>query len=338
MKKRLLLLMVLTVIISLIATIGFGGCKREAETTAAEPLVFGNIPVALSDEWNGYSVENFEYAAAKKGVEVIVLDPIWDGEKALANLEDLIARDVDHISVFVYTPEQAQDFITRTNEANIPISIENTKLTGQVTGDYVVNVAVEYYEVGYQAVKYLSEAYEGARVFYVRGMPGMGIIEEYMRGIEQALEDTGNKITIPIMRDTMWNTETGQNATMDVIAAGEEFDVIFANNESIAVGCYNALKDAGMETEIPIIATGGGPTGIQQLKDGIIAASIACPVSLQGLYLFKAMWLYSSQGIEPPEKFIDYIVQPITLDTLDKNISWVPSDELIDMIGGLDSW
>ncbi|MCK5735973.1 MAG: substrate-binding domain-containing protein, partial [Spirochaetaceae bacterium] len=136
-----------------------------------------------------------------------------------------------------------------------------------------------------------------------------------------------------------WDTETALNVTQDVIASGEKFDVIFANNEAMAVGCYNALKDAGMDGEIPIVSTGGGPTGVQMLKDGIIQATIAGPVSLQGLYLFKAMYLNSVKGITPPETYIKPPgVQPITVDNLDDNIPWEPSDDLIEMIGGLDSW
>jgi len=311
-----------------------------AETTttaAAKKLVFGNLPTALSDEWNGYSVENFKYAAAKKGVEVQVLDSAWDGEKQLSNLEDLITKKVDEIGVFVYTPESAQKFLEKANAAGIPISFENTKLTN-MTGEYIFNVADEYYITGYEAIKYISEKYEGAKVFYVRGLPGMGIIEEYERGVEQALKDTGNKITVSLRKDTQWDTGTAQPVVTDAISAGEKFDVVFANNESIAQGVYNALKDAGLEGTIPIIATGGGPTGVKMLNDKIITATVAAPVSLQGLYLFKAMYLHATQGITPPEKFVSLPNTVIDLSNLDKNVSWIPSDALIDMIGGLDKW
>lgn len=330
MKK--ILLVCLLVLLPL-ALIWSGGTKE----TAGKKVVFGNIPVAMSDEWNGYSVENFKYAAAKKSVEVIVLDSEWNGEKALNNLEDLIAKGVNHISVFVYTPEQAQDFIKRANTAKIPISFENTKLTGKVTGDYIMNVAFEYRDFGYEAAKYISKTYPGKKLFYVRGLPGMGIVEEYMVGIEQALKEFGT-VELAVYRDTNWDTETALNATQDVIASGQKFDVIFANNESMAVGCYNALKDAGLAGKIPIVSTGGGPTGVQMLKDGIIQATIAGPVSLQGLYLFKAMYLYTVKGIKPPKNFIAPGVKAITLDNLDENIPWEPSDKLIEMIGGLDKW
>lgn len=336
MKKPILWVMILLIIAALLGVTGISSCKTQP--VAEKKIVFGNLPVALSDEWGGFSVENFKYAAAKKGIEVQVLDASWDGKKQLSNLEDLITKKVDQIGVFVYTPEEAQKFLTKANEAKIPISFENTKLVDKVTGDYVVNVAFEYYDFGYQAVKFISENYPGSKLFYVRGLPGMGIVEEYMRGIEQSLEDSGNKITLAIQRDTNWDTKTAQDATTDVIASGEEFDVIFANNESMAQGVYNALKDAGLAGKIPIVSTGGGPTGIKMLNDGIIQATIAGPVSLQGLYLFKAMYLNATQGINPPEKYIAPGVIAITVDNLDKNIPWQPSDALIDMIGGLDKW
>jgi ribose transport system substrate-binding protein len=333
MKRALIFLVAMTFLVSMIIVFPSVSCKAAEE----KDLVFGNIPVALSDEWNGFSVENFKYAAEKKGVQVEVLDSEWDGEKALRNLEDLITKNVDHISVFVYTPEQAQDFINRANDADTPISFENTKLIGKVSGDFVMNVAFEYYDFGYEAVKYIGETWPGAKLFYVRGLPGMGIVEEYMRGINDALDEFG-AVELAVQRDTNWDTETALNATQDAIAAGEEFDVIFANNESMAVGSYNALEDAGLAGEIPIVSTGGGPTGVQMLNDGIIDATIAGPVSMQGLYLFKAMYLYEAKGIEPPENFIAPGVMPITVDNLDENIAWEPSDDLIDMIGGLDEW
>ncbi len=36
------------------------------------------------------------------------------------------------------------------------------------------------------------------------------------------------------------------NVTQNAIQSGLEFDVIFANNEQMATGVINALKDAGL--------------------------------------------------------------------------------------------
>ncbi|MEI7615793.1 MAG: sugar ABC transporter substrate-binding protein [Actinomycetota bacterium] len=368
-KKKLCLILGLVIIMAITMVI-VPGCKATTATTAAaettaaattttaaaettaaattttapaKKLVFGNLPTSMSDEWNGYSVENFKYAAASKGVEVQVIDAAWDGAKQLANLEDMISKGVDAISVFVWTPESGEQYAEKAKAAGIPIFFENTKLSSdlidyQFKGDYVFNVACEYDNIGYQAIKWLDKTKPGAKILYVRGQPGMGIVEAYEAGVKKAITESTSGTTVVIRKDTQWDTLTAQPEVADVIASGEKFDAIFANNEPIAQGCYNALKDAGIEGTIPIIATGGGPTGLKQFDAGIIDATVASPVSLQGLYLFKAMWLFVSEGITPPEKFIPLPNMVITKDNLAENIPWVASDAMFQYVGGLDKW
>lgn len=340
-RNRARLIGIVLVVLFLSAGILFAGGKQESSKT--KKLVFGILPTSLSDEWNGYSVENFEFAAEQMGVEVQVMDAAWDGEKQLSNLEDLITKGVDAIGVFIWTPESGEKLAEKANAAGIPIFFENTKLESDMIdydfqSDYVFNVACEYNDIGYKAIKWLDETYPGSKIFYVRGMPGMGIVEAYEVGVEKALAESKNGTTVAIRRDTQWDTGTAQPAVTDVIASGEKFDAVFANNESIAQGVYNALKDAGMENEIPIIATGGGPTGIKLFEQNIIEATVASPVSLQGLWLFKAMYLYTAKGETPPEKFIPLPDMVITKDNLDENIPWPASTDLFKHVGGLESW
>lgn len=367
MKRSITWVIVIMLSISIISVFSLAGCKEEPveetteeaveevteeaveetteeEVTSTEPekkLVFGNVPFSLGDQWNGFSVENFQLAADIMGVEVVVLDPAYDGAKAVSNVEDLVTRGVDAIGVFVLTPEESDKMIEIANEGNVPIAFENTNLEkyGALAGDIIFNVYDDYFDVAYQAFKYIGENYADKKVFYVRGLPGMGIVEEFELGIEKAAEDFGViKPEEIIRRDTQWTTETAQSAVADVIASGEQFDVIFANNESMSVGVYNALKDAGLIDEVSIVTYNGGPTGLQMLEDGIIEATVACPVSLQGLYLFKAMYLFASQGITPPEKFISLPNTLITLDNMDDVIPWASSEDLFELVGGLDSW
>ena len=164
----------------------------------------------------------------------------------------------------------------------------------------------------------------------------MGIVEEYQKGVDDAVAEFGN-IEVTVSRDTQWDTETAMNATQDVIQAGEEFDVIFANNESMAVGCVNALEDAGIADEVKVVSTGGGPTGVEMIESGDLDATMASPVSIQGLWLFKAMWFHYN-GWEIEEKFVPLPTIPIDETNLEDNISWEPTDEHLDYIGGLDEW
>ena len=357
MKKRFLKSTLPLITVMMLVVMIVGGCASTepvpAEPTPAETvadptveeeegLVFGNIPAALSDEWNGYSVENFMFAAEKKGVEVQVIDPNWDDEHALNSLQDFIVKGVDAVSVFVLTPEQAQAFVDIANEAQMPVAFENTNLSENphfppITGEYVFNVHEDYRTEAYKAVSYAAQNNLGSKLFYLRGMPGMGIAEESHAGVDMAVAEYDN-IELVGYRDTQWNTETGQNALSDVIQAGIDFDVVFCNNEPIAVGALNALRDAGLEGDIPVVASNGSPNGLRMIEEGELAATVSVPVSLQGLYIFKALYLYTTQGIVPP--YTRIVIPSILIDqsNVHEAISWQPSEELIDLIGGLDNW
>ena len=75
------------------------------------------------------------------------------------------------------------------------------------------------------------------------------------------------------------------------------------------------------------------------IEDGILKATVASGVaSIQGMYLFKAMYLKAAKDIDPPQKYIPMKCWVIDKDSLDTAISWEASDEIIDLIGGLDDW
>jgi len=67
-------------------------------------------------------------------------------------------------------------------------------------------------------------------------------------------------------------------------------------------------------------------------------ATASVPVSLQGLYLFKAMYLYATKGLVPPSKHIVIDDMMIDKNNIGDAISWIPSDALIEKIGGLENW
>ncbi len=302
----------------------------------ADSLVFGNITYSRRDIWTNYSILAFEYIADQMGVETIVLDPEGDMERAMAAMEDLITRGVDGINVFTITPELSATMIEMANDAGIPITIENS-LPAEYAENYISCVACQYDDIGYAAGAYISETYPGAKLFYVMGAPGMGITELYEEGLDKALEEYGT-IELISTQPTDWGAEQAMNVTQNAIQAGLEFDVIFANNEQMATGVINALEDAGLLGEIPIIATGGGPHGLELIEQGLLDASITAPVSLQGLITFKNLYEYVVHGIEPP-LFIPLPVIPISQENLDEAISWEITDEnyelALEIIGGI---
>ncbi len=299
-----------------------------------EAYVFGNIAYNMKDVWNKYSADAFEFASdnVDESVEVITLDAENSLEKSVSLMEELIAKDVDGVSVFPISPEQAATLGRMANDAGIPITYENT-LPDLEESEYISVIAAEYDLIGEEAMKYIAETYPGAKVLYVAGAKGGGVYETYQEGVDRALEDLGDEISIVDTVHGDWETELAMNVTADAINGGTEFDVVFANNELMGKGVKNALDEAGMG-DIPIVATGGGPDGLQMIEDGEITATMSAPVSLQGLTTFKNLYQSVVLG-NTPDKFTPLPIIPVDADNIDDAISWEASDAAVEFIGGI---
>lgn len=311
MKKLLTILVVLVVAL---ASFSFA--------TAEEPLHYGYIAYQMADIWNEYSAKSFEYAAEQNGVEVTVLDSGNDIAQSISAMETLIQAEVDGISVFPISPEQAAQLITMANEADIPITIENIDVASVADEDeYVAAVGCVYGDIGYAAIEWLSKNVEDAKVFYCAGAVGGGVFEAYKEGVDKALADYADSIEmVGMLNSDAWSTEDGLNLTTNFINSGVEFNCIFANNDQLAQGCYQACQEAGLD--LPIVSTGGSPDAYAFLEDEIEAANMTAPVSIQGIQTFKNLHDYVTEGTVPDPKFQSLPVIPVAGDDLSAWIDW----------------
>lgn len=353
MKKKLALLLTVVMVAGLAAC---GGKKEAADTPApaekeeapaaeekeeaAEPsgdgeeLVFGYIAYNMADIWNEYSSQAFSYAAEQVGAKVVILDAQNDVAQSISCVESLIQQGVDGISIFPISGEQGAQLIALANEANIPITVENIDISEYAEeGSYVSSVGCVYGDIGYAAIEWLANNVENAKVFYCAGAVGGGVYEAYKIGVDKSLEDNADKIEmVGLSNSDDWSTEDGLNLTQNFINSGTEFNCIFANNDQMAQGCYQALQAAGLENDIPIVSTGGSPDAYAFLESGVEAANMTAPVSIQGIQTFMNIYNYVANGEEPAEKFSSLPVIPVAGDDLSAWIDWADFEGAWDYV------
>lgn len=334
MKKRSFKSLNLLLVVILSVVLVAAGCSSNTGGGESDgKLTFGYIAYNMKDVWNMYSAEAFEYAGREMGVDTIILDSENSLEKSVALMEDLIQKKVDGISIFPISPEQAATLSKMANDAGIPVTFENLK-PGSNAGDYISTIAAEYDLIGEAAINYIAETYPGANVLFVAGAKGGGVYESYQDGIDRAMLQVGDNITIVNTVHGDWETEKAMNQTQNVIQSGQKFDVVFANNELMGKGVMNALKEAGLDNTVSIVSTGGGPDGLKMVEDGEITATMSAPVSLQGLITFKN--LYQHLNGKTPDKFIPLPIIPVSKETLGEAISWEVDEKAVQYIGGFE--
>lgn len=313
MKKFLALVLVVVMAVAMLSMTAVAEQKK---------LTFGYIAYQMADIWNEYSSKSFQYAAEQNGVEVIVLDSQNDIGKSVAAMENLIQSGVDGISIFPISPEQGAQLIQMANEAGIPITVENIDVAAVASPEqYIAAIGCLYGDIGYAAISWLANNVENAKVFYCAGAVGGGVFESYKVGVDKALADNAGKIEmVGLLNSDAWSTEDGLNLTTNFINSGVEFNCVFANNDQIAQGCYQALQEAGLD--FPVVSTGGSPDAYAFVKDGIEAANMTAPVSIQGVQTFKNLYEFVTEGKIPEQKFQSLPVVPVAGDDLSAWIDW----------------
>src|SRR5277367_1889203 len=118
---------------------------------------------------------------------------------------------------------------------------------------------------------------------------------------------------------TQGSTEGGRKAMENILQKADKIDLVYAINEPAAYGGYAALKAAGREKGVTIVAVDGGCQGVKWVKEGVIGATSQ-----------QYPLLMAADGVEAVAKFIKTGEKPKSIDTgeqlvTDHPVAGVPS-------------
>jgi fructose transport system substrate-binding protein len=97
-------------------------------------------------------------------------------------------------------------------------------------------------------------------------------------------------------------TEGGRKAMENILQKADQIDLVYAINEPAAYGGYAALKAAGKEKGVTIVAVDGGCQGVKWVKEGIIGATSQQYPLLMAADGVEAIAEYIKTGKKPESK------------------------------------
>jgi len=103
---------------------------------------------------------------------------------------------------------------------------------------------------------------------------------------------------------TLGSDEGGRQAMEKILQKAPEITVVYAINEPAADGGYAALKAAGKEKGVVVVAVDGGCFGVKAVKSGVIGATSQ-----------QYPLLMASKGVEAVAEFIKTGKKPESIDT-----------------------
>ncbi|KPF98042.1 hypothetical protein IP86_12640 [Rhodopseudomonas sp. AAP120] len=298
----------------------------EGKFKKAPPWKIGLAFPGVGNTWIVQMLQEMKYEASlnKNIGEFTVLEADWKPAKQVADIEDLMARNVDLLIVAPIAFPVVAAQVDKAVAKGIPVVVfgaSNGELNGTLE---VFGGGGAFGRVGGE---FLAKELKGkGSIWAVRGVAGVG--EEVLRyeGFKKAIAGTDIKIVAEVFGD--WNYAKSKQLCENLVLSGKPVDGIWFSGAEMTRACIEVFKEAGKPL-VPM--TGEGNNGFFKIWKSSGVKSVA-PVFTPGLG--PAVVRASVALLEGKQMYKGYFSDPapITNADIDKyyrpdlnDAYWVPS-------------
>ena len=183
---------------------------------------------------------------------------------------DQLNRDIAGMLLIIVDDEGVVPAIEQVNEAGLPLVIAASRPTG---GDFVW-VGQDNTSAGEVGATSLVEKIGGAgNVLMLDGTPGVQAAEQIHEGAMSVFE-ANSDITVLESITAKFMREDGMTVMEDLLQKYPDIDGVFAANDEMALGAYEAIKAAGREDEIVVVGCDCNIDAVQSIRDGGLSGTV----------------------------------------------------------------
>jgi len=255
-----------------------------AQAQTSEPV----IGLITKTETNPFFVKMKEGATAeakKLGATLVSAAGKTDGDNAgqVTAMENLIAAGAKTILI---TPSDAKAIVPAIKKAQargvMVIALDSPTEPMDATDALF---ATDNYKAGELIGQYAKAAAAGKKpvIATLDLFPGHPVGAQRHNGflagfgLPGVADAKSNQLStapeVVCMADSYGDQPRGQTAMENCLQKSPDINLVYAINEPAAAGAYQALRKAGKEKGVVIVAVDGGCTGVKNLKAGMINAT-----------------------------------------------------------------
>lgn len=283
--------------------------SKEVTKKAAKDLKLG---VSISTTNNPYFVamkDGLDKFAGEKKVSLKVADAQDDAARQADDIQNFISQNVDAILINPVDSKAVVSSIKAANSANIPVILIDR---GSEGGDVLTTVASDNVEAGKMAAEFVvKELGEKAKAFELSGVPGASATVDRGKGFNKIAK---TKLDILSSQSANFDRAKALNTAQNMIQGHKDVQVIFAQNDEMALGAAQAVKSAGLK-DILIVGIDGQPDAHDAIKNGDITATIAQqPAKMGKIAIQAAIDHYQGKKVKKTTVSPIYLVTKETVD------------------------
>ena len=231
-----------------------------------------------NDEWRTQmNKEISREALFYPEAEVVFRSAEDDSRQQIHDIEVLIRNKVD---VLVVSPNEADAItpvIEKAYNKGIPVILVDRKIH---SNKYTAYIGADNYAIGYNVGEYIASRLHGkGKVVEVMGLRASTPAVERHKGMVDALREfTDIRLTASV--DAGWRRDWAQQAFDSLLTHKQEIDMVFAHNDRMAAGAYEAAVKYRCQHDmlfVGIDALAGEGYGVEQVASGQLDATFIYP-------------------------------------------------------------
>jgi fructose transport system substrate-binding protein len=254
------------------------------QASAADQPIVGLITKTETNPFFVKMKEGAAEAAKAKGAKLLTAAGKQDGDNAgqVTAIENMIAAGAKTILI---TPSDAKAIvpaIKKARDKGVMVIALDSPTDPQEAVDALF--ATDNYKAGVLIGQYGKVALGGkpAKIATLDLFPGHPVGAQrhngFLKGYGLAANAaTSNELSKPAevvcMADSYGDQAKGQTAMENCLQKNPDINLVYAINEPAAAGAFKALKAAGKDKNVVIVAVDGGCQGVKDVAAGKIAAT-----------------------------------------------------------------
>ena len=230
------------------------------------------------DEWrNKMNTEMLREALFYDGLEIEILSAKDNDLKQISDIQYFIEKKVDLLIVAPNKAAAITPAVEMAYEKGIPVIMVDRKIQSD---KYTAFIGADNYKIGRDAGNYVQNMMSfSGKVLEIRGLEGSTPALERHKGFMDAIKDA-NQIEVIGSVDGKWLQKSATEVMDSILSITKEIDVVFAQNDRMAMGAYMAAQKHHCESKMRFVgvdALPGKDYGLDLVMRDILDASFIYP-------------------------------------------------------------
>lgn len=226
---------------------------------------------ALSD---GYEAMAEKLTAAGITTTMDVQAPMGesDTEGQLANMKDQVRQGVDLIMASPISTSNCTEAVENAHKDNIPTVAVNNEFNGAD-----MFIGPNSYDEGVVAADWANENIGDGECAIIMGLAGTDVVKNRTNGFSERLEELNSKITVVDSQNADWDRNTAKDVAATMMKTYPDLKIICCNNDVMAMGAVEAVKESGktLNEDIFVIGMDGTDEAYESIRAGELSATVS---------------------------------------------------------------